>query len=592
MLSDPKTQPTDRSTSRRPIITVEIALWVGLVLAALVLRLAHLDAAPLNESEAHEAMLALQAATGQETPREDYSPLLFAANAALFFLCGASDAAARLWPALLGGALALAPALLRRRVGRVGALIAGLYLAVSPTALFASRQLDGAAPAILGVMLFLGGLLRFSDSAERPSWLTLSALGLALAVTAGASAYGLLLTLGLAWLGVAWAWPDEGAIYLWQSLRPHLGRTLSVFFCAVLVFSTGLAWNPGGLEAVGGLISAWFARFKPTLNPVASPFAILAVYEPLALFLGLAGLVWVVRANQRFGILTGLWAGLSVLLLTLMPGRAPTDALWIVAPLALLVGIVSERLVSSFRARRAAASEWLYVALSLLLWSYCYLRAAHYAAEGDPLELSLALLALVLQALMAATLALGLDSVTAALRASVLGLGILFLAATLSAGWGSVYVRPSDARELLVRNPTAAGARDLAQTLRDLSWRRTGTPTTLPFTFEAEADSALAWYLRDFSAARRVDHSAELNAEAEMVLVAPREWTPETDMRYVGQTFALQRSQDLSSVRCLWGRPLRCKTLFEWLLFRRAPAAHAADRQVVLWVNREAEMLR
>ena len=191
------TRPTNQPASSR--FTLEMALWIIVAVVALALRLAHLDAAPLNAREAREAMLAWRAATGQGMPEAGYSPFLFAANALLFWLFGASDALARLWPALFGSVLALTPFLLRQRIGRVGALAAGLYLAISPTALFASRQLDGTVVAAVGGMAFLGGLACFLDTGER-LWLTLSAGGLALAVTASPSAYGLLLSLGLAGL--------------------------------------------------------------------------------------------------------------------------------------------------------------------------------------------------------------------------------------------------------------------------------------------------------------------------------------------------------------------------------------------------------
>jgi predicted membrane-bound mannosyltransferase len=127
-----------------------MTLWVLIAVVALALRLTHLDAAPLNASEAREAMLAWRVGQSFQTAgrleslphASGYSPLLLAANTLLFTVCGASDALARLWPALFGSVLALTPFLLRRRIGRVGALAAGLYLALSPTALLASRQLE------------------------------------------------------------------------------------------------------------------------------------------------------------------------------------------------------------------------------------------------------------------------------------------------------------------------------------------------------------------------------------------------------------------------------------------------------------------
>ena len=208
-------------------MTVENALWILVVAVALVLRLVSLASAPLNESEAREAMLALRATAGQGMPRGHYSPLLFVLNGLLFFMCGTSDALARLWPALFGSALVLGPFLLRRRLGRFGALGAGLYLAFSPTALLASRQLDGTMVAVVGVMLSLGSVVRFSDT-DRRLWLTWAAVGLALAVTASSSAYGLLLSMGLAWLALTWAWPHRKKRLLWTIVQPHWGHVLVV----------------------------------------------------------------------------------------------------------------------------------------------------------------------------------------------------------------------------------------------------------------------------------------------------------------------------------------------------------------------------
>ena len=207
----------------KTVLSVEMALWVLVAALALVLRLVRLDAAPLNAQEAREAMLSWRAATGQGMPEGPYSPVLLALNALLFTLCGTSDSLARLWPALLGSALVLIPWLLRQRIGRVGALVAGLYLALSPTTLVASRQLDGATLVALGGMALLGGLVRFVETDPRATacrlWLGFSAGGLALAVTSSPSAYGMLLSMALSWLLLAWVWPDEGIRRMWERLR-------------------------------------------------------------------------------------------------------------------------------------------------------------------------------------------------------------------------------------------------------------------------------------------------------------------------------------------------------------------------------------
>jgi len=557
--------------------------------------LAHLDAAPLNGPEAREALLAWRATTGQGMPEAGYSPLLFAANALLFTLCGASDGLARLWPALFGSGLARMPFLVRRRLGRVGALAAGLYLALSPTALFASRQLDGAVVAAVGGMLFLGGLVCFSDTGA-PRWLTLSAGGLALAVTASPSAYGLLLALGLAWLILSWIWPARETREREVDL-PRSRWSLFIVHCSLftLALSTGLGWNPAGLGAAGDLLPAWIARFGPVSNPVVSPFTLVAAYEPLALFLGLGGLVWAVRHGHRFGALLGLWAGLAVLLLTVMPGRAVLDLLWVVLPLALLTGITVRVLVQSLQVQGAWLSEGLYVPLVLTLWVHCYLVLVRYGESGDPVDLALASLAVGLQVLLAVAFAL-ITRPGAALRSIAVGTGVALLAVTLSAGWGGAHVRPATPQELLVRQPTAIEVFDLVQTLRDLSWRETGIPTRLPFTLEAAPDSVLAWYLRDFSAVRRVERLAPTEETGLVVVTSRREYgqgypapTWPDNVEYMGQDFALRRSWDPREVACAWEWPPRCNAAVKWLFLRRTPSAPVADEWAVLWLRQDAE---
>lgn len=593
---------SQHGTHRAPRITAEMALWALIAVLALGMRLACLDAAPLTTHEAREAMLAWRAATGQGMPEGAYSPALFAANALLFALCGASDRLARLWPALLGGVLALTPFLLRQRIGRVGALAAGFYLALSPTALFASRQVDGAAMSAVGGMAALGGMVRFLDTGrdthrgtDRRGWLTLSAGGLALAVTSSPSAYGLILTLGLAWLLVALIWPNGELQRLGELWRGHVRHLLLVVLLVGLALATGLGWNPPGLGAAGDLLVAWLARFGP-FGPLpdvgASPITLLAVYEPLALLFGLGGMVYASRRNHRLGVLLGLWAGLGGVLLALMPGRAVGDALWLLLPLTMLAGAATEWLARDLQERGAWLSEGLYAPVVIVLWVHLYLMLARSAVLGDPTALGLALLTASLQVLLALIFALAMR-VDAALRGLGVGTALVLLAVTFSAGWGGAIVRPADPRELWVRQPTAVEVHDLVQTLRDISWRETGAPTRLAFTLEAGPDSVLAWYLRDFSAARRVE---ELRAAAEpdAVLVTTRRdlrdltlGSGPDDGDYVGQDFSLGRSWSLRAAACVWEWPPRCNATVKWLLFRRTDAPPAVDRWAVLWMRQD-----
>jgi len=567
---------------RGPRMTVETALWILVAVVALVLRLVNLDAAPLAAHEAREAMLAWRAATGQGMPEAGYTPFLFVANALSFALCGAGDALARLWPVLLGSAFVLTPLLFRYRVGRVGVLMAGLYLAISPTAIFASRQLDGAVVAACGGAVFFGGGLRFIETGNR-TWLLLGAVGLALAVTSSPSVYGMMLALGLAWLGFAWGWPIGRVQWLWRRVQPHVRCMAGVFLLAVLAFATGLGWNLGGVGVVADLLASWLSCFGMTS---LLPLAILVVYEPLALLAGLIGLVGFIWKKRRFGLLLGLWVCVALPLLVTAPPQTPVGVVWVILPLALLGGVAVEAVAQSRQALRRWRSEWVYAFVVLALWVYLYLRFARYGFHGEPLDLIVGILAFVspfflltLAAIIFALLSGGdrkmigeiIGGAKGALRGAVLGTGVALLATTFSIGWGCAHVRPADPRELLVHRPTAVEVRDLVQTLRDLSWRETTFPTTLRFTYEAPYDSVLAWYLRGFGSAQRVDDLQELEPWewGGVVVTLNREWALDLseEGELVGRDFALSRSWDVHNLACALEWP-PCDGAVEWLILR------------------------
>jgi hypothetical protein len=190
-----------------------------------------------------------------------------------------------------------------------------------------------------------------------------------------------------------------------------------------------------------------------------------------------------------------------------------------------------------------------------------------------------------------------------AFRALGVGTGIVLLAITFAAGWRGATVIPADPREIVMGDPTAAEVRDLVQTLHSLSWRETGLPTTMAFMFEAAPDSVLAWYLRDFSAARRVEELRVEEGEG-LPLVTERHdlsggmlgsgalgsgalgsGALGSAAQYVGQDFVLQRSWDLGEIMCAWEWPPRCNAAVKWWMFRSTPTFPVAGQWAVLWLS-------
>jgi len=568
--------------------TPEIALWVALTLIAALLRLTDLAAAPLGKAEAVQALTAYRVAQSFSGPVPLFPcpPLLLHANVLLFALFDGGDGLARLVPALAGVGLVLTPLLLRRYLGAWGALGTGLLLTFSPTAVFFSRTLDGTLPAALGVMLLVGCAARFLDS-WRSSWVTWGGIGLALALAAGPGAWGLLLGLLLALVGGLWLWREQ-IPWLWPMIRPALRRGLAVAGAGLLALGTGVGLHPAGLADAAHQFLLWLDRFSLTAGePTLSPLLLLAAYEPLILLAGLIGLALAVRRRHGMGLLWAFWAGVGALQLALMPGREPADLLWLLVPLAGLGGLAVDEVARSLVAHGRWLNEGLYLPVSLVLWGHTGLSLARYARTADGTDLALATLGALIQVFLAATFGFAVAipepeedpreaarrGTRAALRAGGLSLGIVLLGVTFSTGWRLAHLRPTDPRELLVRDPVAVEVRTLAAVVEQVSMLNTGAETGLPITFLGEADPALAWALRRFDqrAANRVVSAGQpplILAPADVLLPAG----------YFGEVFTLRRVRVPQ-----WGghRTVR------WWLYRETDVPPEPTEQVALWVRED-----
>src|SRR3989304_3837593 len=93
-------------TSQRSLLTVERSLYLAFFALALALRLYQLNAHPLTDAEAREALLAYRLIRGtvDSSAAFPHSPAYFFFTYLSFLVFDASDATARLAPALFGSA--------------------------------------------------------------------------------------------------------------------------------------------------------------------------------------------------------------------------------------------------------------------------------------------------------------------------------------------------------------------------------------------------------------------------------------------------------------------------------------------------------
>ncbi|MBI2866206.1 MAG: TIGR03663 family protein, partial [Chloroflexi bacterium] len=179
------------SAGARPgVARWEVSAYILIVLVAAALRLWDLGGRAFQYDESLHAWSAWNIYrhwSYQHSPMM-HGPFQFYGTALMFFLFGDSDFAARLLYALFGTALVGMPFLLRRELGRGGALCASVLIAISPMLLYYSRFARNEALISVWNLSLAICLWRYLEE-RRPRYLYLGALFLSLAFATKETAY-------------------------------------------------------------------------------------------------------------------------------------------------------------------------------------------------------------------------------------------------------------------------------------------------------------------------------------------------------------------------------------------------------------------
>jgi uncharacterized protein (TIGR03663 family) len=170
--------------------TWEKAIFVVILLVAVVSRFWDLGARAMSHDESLHALYSyyLYDGTGYQHNPMMHGPFLFHANALIYFLFGDNDFTARIVPALFGVFLVMSPLLLRRWLGRVGAVITSILLLVSPITLYYSRYIRNDVYIAVWTVLMIAALFHFLQE-RRPGWFYAGAAVLMLSMATKEVAY-------------------------------------------------------------------------------------------------------------------------------------------------------------------------------------------------------------------------------------------------------------------------------------------------------------------------------------------------------------------------------------------------------------------
>lgn len=209
--------------------------YVVILVLALVTRLYTLGHRAMSHDETTHAKYSWNLYSGRGFRHDPlmHGPLLFEASAFFYFLFGVSDFSARLYAALAGVVLVLSPWLLRKWLGRLGAILASVMLLISPSITYYSRYTRHDIPLLVATILFLWAILEYFDNGQA-RWLRWMAGAFALLYVTKENAYMLTAIFGAL----------LAAIFLWRVLstrwaHPYMIRTVLILL-ALAVLTAGL----------------------------------------------------------------------------------------------------------------------------------------------------------------------------------------------------------------------------------------------------------------------------------------------------------------------------------------------------------------
>ncbi|MEA2296569.1 MAG: hypothetical protein QOE86_4208 [Solirubrobacteraceae bacterium] len=378
----------------------ELAIWAGLIVIAIVLRVWDLGARPFHHDESQDAYFSWVFYDHGDYQYQPilHGPLRFYLTALNFELFGDSNFTARLAPAYMGTIAVALPYLLRRQLGRVAALAAGVALAIGPTYLYFSRfaREDIYIAAItLGLIV---ALFRFLDR-PRPAGPSIMAALLALSFATKESTFitGFVLFTFLCLAipiqtRIAGGFRDGEIVKAVRSVGPAAwGYALAVFWIVFAVLFTVFLTQPGGLWAgIHDGLDYWLNQ-QPQ-NRGGEPWyfylAVLFGEEWPVLLLGGVGIVYSLRHPTTFRLFLIWDFVVSLAVYSWASERFAWLAMHPLLPLILLAGIGVQALVVG-RARIQQLAAGLVIAACVAYMAYAsFLVNAEHGANPRELLVS------------------------------------------------------------------------------------------------------------------------------------------------------------------------------------------------------------
>lgn len=503
--------------TKKSILGRDYTFFILLVLIAGVMRFVDLGGRAIHYDESLHAFYSWKLATGQGYQHNAmmHGPFQFIGPAFVFKIFGISDYSSRILAAFFGAALVGLPYLLRRQMGKSGALLTSFLLAFSPSLMYLSRFIREDIYTLVWTLLLVICLWRYIDegkarylyigaaalslsfSTKETTFITVVIFGSFLVVMA-AREFGAGIAKGFAFRQATR--PVEFLVLLGSLALPLYSAGVSLLQkkLGVTLISVGQAGWPEGAPEGGGLAIAGFVvGILLTLSVVIG-----LRWKPrqwawcALIFWGIFIVFYTTFFTNLLGFASGMWQSLGYWLAQ-QPKHRLTQP-WFYYPVELSLYeflpalLALAALVYYFFRKKSPFTNFL------VYWFLASLALYLYAGEKAPWLIVHLLLPLILLAgIFGADLLSGAVSRHLWLRLSAAVIIAVLFVLTLWVGARLNYKHDDSLTELIVY---AQGSSDLPAIIRDIAAlaEKTGEGKALKITVDSALTWPMAWYLRDY----------------------------------------------------------------------------------------------
>jgi len=549
-------------------ISIEHAVYAVILITALALRFLALGKMPLNNTEAHLALEALNISRGNDVVISG-QPGYVSLTAIVFSLFNDSNFIARLWPALVGSLIVLLPPLFRDRIGNTESAVLSLLLAFDPFLITISRSANGSIFALVGLVAGIGFWRK-----NKPVY---AGIGFGLALLGGVDLWSGLIAAGLAFLIARWLMKKNPDRAILETGQPSMKVAVISFLVTAAVIGTGFFIHPGCISGVGSslveYIKSWGTVFAIPFTSVSILWLIIQI--PM-ICLGIWGLISGIRKKDSLVYFPGIWWGIQLLISVFNPSRNLAEIFWVSAPMLLLASTAIER----FILKQKSDNRWVFLAETVLVVALCIFSLMNFTAlinsSGMDAEIMRnriigTLLPLVLLAVVTLLLAWGW-SPNATRRGLIIGIALLLFTGWIGSSWKAADLGSRPEFEFKYGGETAVGSETLLSSISDLSRWSTSQTNRIDVQIAGLDLDSLSWALRDFE---NLDLESSFNQNStSSIILTPVDVEIQGTSAYRGQKVLWSTMPDFGQ--------MTIQDWMKWRLFRTGPQVKT---ELIFWAK-------